>query len=88
MVPSLKRNPPLDLAQLRQILAPVIELGRTRIGVIRHVLGRFQRAAVTEKYRDSRAPKRVIAECLRQSRRDAARFHDTEHVAPGDGLAG
>src|SRR5271157_2872127 len=45
----LKPNPPLNLVQLRQVLALVIELGRSRIGMIRLILSRFERAAVTEE---------------------------------------
>jgi rRNA processing protein Gar1 len=36
---SLERNTPLNLAERRQILAPVVELGGARVGVIRHILG-------------------------------------------------
>jgi hypothetical protein len=46
-----KGNLPLYFAERRQVLAPVIELRGARIGVVRHVLGRFQRTAVMQEYR-------------------------------------
>src|ERR1035437_2886218 len=85
---SLKGTPPLDLAQLRQILAPVIELGGSRIGMIRHVLRRFERAAIAQKHRHARSPERVITEGLRQPRGYAPGFDHTQHVAPADGFTG
>jgi len=44
-----KRDPSLNLTQLRQILTPGIELGRSRIGVIRYVLSRFERTSVSAR---------------------------------------
>lgn len=37
-----KRNASLDLTKRSQILSSVIELGDPRVGVVRHVLCRFQ----------------------------------------------
>ena len=78
---QLKNNPSLNLAQLRQILAPVIELGRSRISMICHVLRRFERAAVTEKHRHARAPKRAVAERLRQPRAAMHRAFTTRSMS-------
>jgi hypothetical protein len=66
---SLERDPSLNLAQLRQILAPVIELSRSRIGMIRHLLRCFDRAAITKKHRHARTPKCVIAGAVAEFRR-------------------
>jgi hypothetical protein len=55
--------------------------------MVRHILRRFQRAAVLQKYRDARTPERVIADCVRQPGVRAMFFHDTQHVAPRDGQA-
>jgi hypothetical protein len=46
-------------------LAPVIELGRSRVGVISQVLSRFKRTAIAQKNRHARTAKRVVAERVR-----------------------
>jgi hypothetical protein len=55
--------------------------------VIRHILRRFERAAVAQEYRHAGAAKRVIAERFRQSGGHTAILHDAQHVAPCDGFA-
>jgi hypothetical protein len=52
---SLERNAPLNLAERRQILAPVVELGGARVHVIRHILGRFQRTSVLQSFEPAHA---------------------------------
>src|SRR5580693_2815013 len=45
----LERDPSFDLAQLCQILPPVVQLGGSRIGMIGHLLRRFDRATVAQE---------------------------------------
>ncbi len=49
---SLERNAP-------------VEFGCARVGVIRHILRRFQRTSVLQKHGDARAAEGVIADALR-----------------------
>jgi len=43
-MPSLlKRDPTLNLAERRQIFTPIIQFSRTPVGMVRHVLGGFER---------------------------------------------
>lgn len=80
-------NPPLDLAERRQILPPVIQLRGARIGMVRHILCGFERSAILQEYRDARAPEGVIAKRLRQARVPAPLLYNAQHIAPGKGCA-
>ena len=53
---------PLYLVLRQPFLRPVVELGRTRAFMRRHLLRVFQRASVCEVRRDPRRPKRMIAD--------------------------
>lgn len=81
---SLESNPPLDLAERRQVLAPVVEFGGARVGMIRHILRRFQRAAVLQEHGDAGSPEGVIADAIRELGFRAALLDDAQHVAPGN----
>src|SRR5580692_5317657 len=85
---SFKRDPALNLAERSQILPPIIKLCRARVGMVRHVLGGFERTAIKQKYRHAGASESMIAEFLAESRDLAAGFDDIEHVAPENRLAG
>lgn len=65
----------------------VIKLGGARIGVIRHILRRFERAAVAKEDRYACASKCVIAEGLQQSRCTTVILDDAQHIAPNWGFA-
>jgi hypothetical protein len=81
---SLKRNPPLDFAEGGKILAPIVELGNARVGMIRHVLRCLQRAAILQEHSDASTPKGVIADALREFGCHAKFLDDAQHIAPGN----
>ena len=56
--------------------------------MIRHVLCRFERTAVLEEDRYSRAPERVITDRIGQPRDGAPSFDNPQHVTPGERQAG
>ena len=55
-------NDPLDLIERDLIVAPIVELGRARALVRRHLLRVFQQPAVEQIDGDAGRPKRVAAE--------------------------
>ncbi len=61
MCRSLQYNP-LDLIERDLIIAPIVELGRSRAFVRRHLLRVFEQPAVEQIDGDPRRPKRVTAQ--------------------------
>jgi hypothetical protein len=55
--------------------------------MVGHVLSRFERTAVMQEDRNSRARERVVAEFRGQARRRAPGFHDAQHVAAGNSFS-
>ena len=61
---------PLDSVLGDAVIAAVIELGRTRTGVVRHFLCHLQTAVVEQERGDPCATKRVIADPRHNARSD------------------
>ncbi len=70
MVRRALQSDPLHLILGKPLLGPIIELGRARAFMSRHLLRVFQSAAVGQIRRDSRRPERMIAD-----RRENANRH-------------
>ena len=61
---------PLHLVERDFLRSPIIELRRARAGMVRHLRGVFERAAVLQVSGDARGAKGVVAD----ARGDAAGF--------------
>jgi hypothetical protein len=88
---SLKRNPPLHSAAHREVLAPVVKLGRARVGMIGHVLAALSAPPFCKNtvmpVRRSRAHEieRVLPSEVVQ---DGLQHEDTDHDAVPDEFVG